>query len=97
MAAKHITTKELKDLGKLVDVLACETFNMTGKISSGIQISLQTHVCVLIVDQKILGLQLSLQSQSLMYMQAFDEEKRQCLTALLEQEKWKKSEMDISR
>ena len=28
-----------------------------------------------------------------MYIQAFDNEKRQCLTALLEQEKWKKSDM----
>jgi len=43
-----------------------------------------------------LGLQLSLQSQSLMYIQAFDNEKRQCLTALLEQEKWKKSDMVLS-
>ena len=47
----------------------------------------------LIFNHDISGLQLSLQSQSLMYIQAFDNEKRQCLTALLEQEKWKKSDM----
>jgi hypothetical protein len=41
----------------------------------------------------ISGLQLSLQSQSLMYIQAFDNEKKQCLAALLEQEKWNKSDM----
>jgi hypothetical protein len=34
-AAKLITTKELKDLGKLTDILAAETLAMTGKSSSG--------------------------------------------------------------
>ena len=35
VAAKLITTKELKDLGKLIDILAAETLAMTGKTSSG--------------------------------------------------------------
>jgi hypothetical protein len=35
VAAKLITTKELKDLGRLIDILAAETFAMTGKVSLG--------------------------------------------------------------
>ena len=35
VAAKLITTKELKDLGKLIDILAAETLAMTGKMSAG--------------------------------------------------------------
>lgn len=35
VAAKLITTKELKDLGKLIDILAAETQAMTGKVSAG--------------------------------------------------------------
>jgi hypothetical protein len=38
VAAKLITTKELKDLGKLIDILAAETLVMTGKTSSGMSI-----------------------------------------------------------
>merc|ERR1711874_856922 len=47
-------------------------------------------------DRVMPGLVLSLQGQNLLYIQAFDEQKRQHLTSLLEKEKWKGSTMDFS-
>ena len=41
------------------------------------------------------GLILSLQGQNLLYIQAFDEQKRQHLTSLLEKEKWKSSALEF--
>lgn len=42
------------------------------------------------------GLQLSLQSQSVLYVQTFDEEQRAKLTEILEADKWKRSKMDMT-
>jgi len=47
-------------------------------------------------DRVMPGLVLSLQGQNLLYIQAFDEQKRQHLTSLLEKEKWKSSTMDFN-
>ena len=43
------------------------------------------------------GLNLSLQGQNLLYIQAFDEQKRQHLTNLLEKEKWKNSNLEFGQ
>ena len=43
-----------------------------------------------------LGLHLSLQSQNLLYIQAFDETNRAEISSILEKEKWKRSEQDFS-
>ena len=37
-----------------------------------------------------------MQGQNLLYIQAFDEQKRQHLTSLLEKEKWKSSSLDFN-
>ena len=41
------------------------------------------------------GLLLSLQGQNLLYIQAFDEKKKQDLSSILEKEKWKSSNLDL--
>ena len=49
---------------------------------------------VRMTDRVMPGLNLSLQGQNLLYIQAFDEQKRQHLTNLLEKEKWKSSTLE---
>ena len=48
-------------------------------------------------DRVVPGLILSLQGQNLLYIQAFDDQRRQNLTSLLEKEKWKSSIMEFGQ
>ena len=69
-ARKQISTKELHDLSIFADILNEDVIKMTGKISSGFQISLQ--------------------AQSVIYLESFHESKKSELSDILEKENWKK-------
>ena len=74
-ARKIISTKELFDLSNFADILNEDVLKMTGKISSGFQISLQ--------------------AQSVIYLESFHELKKSELSSILEKENWKKISQSV--